>query len=427
MNARIITQWLAFVFAFQVARGLSAEGLVALADWEVAPPVAESRVKAGRYPSFFLLFGLDWVASTSDETGRVNLSDFGPVEEGSSATVFARSSVYSSSAKSVNAQLVCDERMEVYLNHEQVFVDVDGLIVLELRKGLNQIFLQISSSSGVWDFAARMEGPLEGLAGEEDRLSVVWETEGLNVPESVIHDAERGVFYVSNYAQFGETPTGFLSRVSLEGDLLEREWVSGLANPTGLLLHEDTLFVVERRSLTAIDPETGKVRQRYPFPPGSFYNDVMVDDFGVIYVSDTSPAVGAQDVIALVDGGFEAWVSGSDLARVNGLHFHQGKLIAGSTGLAAVKSIDVSDGSIETVTTLAGGILDGIRSFSDGTLIVSQWEGGIFLVGMDGALSRLLVSPGTKMNVADFEFVREKGLLVVPTFYGNKLIGYRVD
>ncbi len=62
-----------------------------------------------------------------------------------------------------------------------------------------------------------------------------------------------------------------------------------------------------------------------------------------------------------------------------------------------------------------------------GYYIVSDWEGEIFMIGPDNNAVSLLRTKDTGYNTADIEYVPEMKLLLVPTFFKNSVIAYKLD
>ena len=71
-------------------------------------------------------------------------------------------------------------------------------------------------------------------------------------------------------------------------------------------------------------------------------------------------------------------------------------------------------------------VIDGIRIDNEGNYLVSHWEGQPFLVSPEGDIVGILDIGSERLNAADFEFVKEKNLLVIPTFVGNTVVAYRL-
>ena len=82
-----------------------------------------------------------------------------------------------------------------------------------------------------------------GVAAAEPQQA--WQATGLDGPESAVLDAAAGVLYVSNVN--GEANAadgnGYIAKLSLQGEVQEKEWVTGLNAPKGLALHDGKLYV----------------------------------------------------------------------------------------------------------------------------------------------------------------------------------------
>ncbi len=73
--------------------------------------------------------------------------------------------------------------------------------------------------------------------------------------------------------------------------------------------------------------------------------------------------------------------------------------------------------------SLQGG--DGVVAMGD-NYIVSGWNGAVFHITGSGEKTLLLDTQDIKMNAADIEFISDKKLLLVPTFFGNTVAAYEV-
>src|SRR3989304_7399957 len=117
---------------------------------------------------------------------------------------------------------------------------------------------------------------------------LLWELEGFSNPESVVYDKQNNVLYVSNVnGQVTEKDgNGFISKVSLDGAILEKEWVSGLDAPKGLALHGNKLYAADIDTLVEIDIASATITNRYQVADAMFFNDVAASNSGEIFVSD---------------------------------------------------------------------------------------------------------------------------------------------
>lgn len=72
---------------------------------------------------------------------------------------------------------------------------------------------------------------------------------------------------------------------------------------------------------------------------------------------------------------------------------------------------------------LIGG--DGIVAIGK-DFIVSNWNGEINHVSAAGKVTKLLDTKNDKVNAADIEYIPSLKLLLVPTFFANKVVAYKV-
>jgi hypothetical protein len=78
------------------------------------------------------------------------------------------------------------------------------------------------------------------------------------------------------------------------------------------------------------------------------------------------------------------------------------------------------------VFSVGAGILDGIRVDQDGNLLVSRWGGELFRVQPDGSVTEILNGEAQGWNIADFEYLPDEGLLLIPTFFENRVRAVRI-
>lgn len=267
-------------------------------------------------------------------------------------------------------------------------------------------------------------------------LERVWEVTGLSNPESVVYDADNNVLYVSNVngAPDGKDGNGFISRVSLDGKLLEKEWVSGLDAPKGLAIADGKLYTADIDTLVEIDIASANVTNRYTVADAKFLNDVAASRTGDVFVSDM-----VMNRIHKLDddsGEFSIWLESADLLNPNGLHV-QGKdtLIVGAWGVMTdgfatetpghLLSINVADKTISSIGDGAPiGNLDGVEQDSDGTFYVTDWMNGkLFHITPAGQVDLLLT---LEQGMADHEFIPATGMIYLPMMNNNKLLAYRI-
>ena len=258
------------------------------------------------------------------------------------------------------------------------------------------------------------------------KLVKTWETDTtLRTPESVLYDG-KNTLYVANIDGKSDAldGSGFISKVSLDGKIENLRWTSGLNAPKGMGLYKKRLYVTDVYRLVCINTENGQAEKTWDAPEkNAFLNDVTVDKDGTVYVSDNRN----DKIYRLKDGQWEVFMEGAQLNGPNGvLAVGKDKLMIGSTKIGALQSVDLTT---KVITKLADGMAatDGIVPEGKANYFVSDWNGQLFHVSADGTKEQLLDTREAKINSADIDYVAKKKLIVVPTFYKNSVIAYRVE
>lgn len=258
------------------------------------------------------------------------------------------------------------------------------------------------------------------------KLVKVWETDTtLRTPESVLYDDQTGVLYVANMDGKADEldGSGFISKVSLDGKIENLHWTSGLNAPKGMGIYKKRLYVTDVYRLVAINTETGQAEKTWDAvdQKGAFLNDVTVAKDGTVYVSDSR----TDKIYRLKDDKWEVWMEGEQLNKPNGLlAVGKNKLMIGSTKTGSLRAVDINTKTMMTIADSMA-VTDGIVPEGKGNYFVSDWNGQVFHVDASGVKRQLLDTRTDKINAADIEYVAKKKLLIVPTFYKNKLGAYR--
>jgi len=276
---------------------------------------------------------------------------------------------------------------------------------------------------------------LLGLAGSPVIADEIWSLDGFKAPESVLFDAKRNVFYVSNIAgePNGKDGVGYISKVSSDGKLQAAEWVTGFDAPKGLVMMDDTLFVTDIDRLMAVDVESGKITGKWAAEGAQFLNDPAVDEAGRVFASDML----ANRIYVLENDALSVWLEGEDLLHPNGLRVEDGRLLVAGWGrdiqpdfssktpghLIAIdlKTKAISDiGSGEPV-----GNLDGLEPDGAGNWLVTDWvAGALFRIHADGKAEQLM---DLNQGSADLEFMEKERLVVIPMMMDGKLVATELD
>lgn len=263
------------------------------------------------------------------------------------------------------------------------------------------------------------------MATNPDQVSLVkkWETEPiLSVPESVFFDKSRNAVYVSNINGKSDEKdgNGFISKLATNGKIEELEWVKGLDAPKGMGVVNDLLYVADLTKVIIINTKTGeKVKEIEP-AGAKFLNDITVDAQGNVYVSDSA----GNKVYIITNDVATVYVEGPELKRPNGLLATAGKMYVIDMESGIFYHINESKQLVKAAEGLAGG--DGIVPVGKNDFLVSNWNGEINYVTAAGQIRKLLDTKAEKMNAADIEFLPQDNLVLVPTFFGNKVVAYEL-
>lgn len=260
-----------------------------------------------------------------------------------------------------------------------------------------------------------------------------WEATGLEGPESAIYDAARNEIYVSNMGTHGDGATpgdGFVSRLSIDGAVIELKWITGFDNPKGLALANDRLYVGDDKDLVEIDIAGGEIVARHaPVDGPGQFNDCTADPAGNVYVC--SGRLGT--VFRLSEGRFEPWVKldTKKTGGINGLRAEKDRLLlggwsvrdaAGKEQLGHISTIAFSDKSLGRLGDEPICHIDGIEPDGRGGYTVTDWlTGDVLHVTPEGKATPIMkLVRGT----ADHEYIEARQEMIVPLMNDNVVRAY---
>ena len=260
-------------------------------------------------------------------------------------------------------------------------------------------------------------------------LTKLWEMDGLSTPEAVVYDKQTNSLYVSNIngSPFEKDRNGFISKVSLEGNIEVLKWSVGLSAPKGLAIHGDNLYVADINELIEISLKNGEIKRRFYDANAVFFNDVISADDGTIYVADS----GTNTIHQLDANGFSKWLKSVDLKSPNGLLMEKDRMLVTAWGSdeeantypGQVLSISLDDKSITVIGDKhSEGNLDGIKKNTNGDYFITEWTVGKLLLLSQSGESTTLLMLGKGM--ADLDYINSKKMLILPMLMSNKLVAY---
>ena len=268
-------------------------------------------------------------------------------------------------------------------------------------------------------------------------LETAWETEAkFELPESVIFDSKNDVLYVSNIVNhpFKKDGSGYISRVSLNGEILDLKWIDSLNAPKGLTIVNEKLYIADVDELVEVDIANAKVLNKYKASGSVCMNDVTHDKYGNVYVGDTY-----TDSIYRLNsfGQLPLWFYSPGLAP-NGIHIDNetSSLIVGNWGAVMegwgtpelsgnLKSINLHSKKLKNLGSKPIGNLDGVESDGKGSYYVTDWSGAkLYKIKKNG---RFEVLKELAKGAADHEVILEQNLIIIPVMTEGKVVALKIE
>lgn len=264
-------------------------------------------------------------------------------------------------------------------------------------------------------------GCLSAQAQAQHSLEQVWLAPDLPTPESVLYVPDKKTPYlfvslIDGLAE-GVDGKGGIARLTTDGEVSDKNWLTGLNAPKGMALVQNRLYVADITELAVIDIKKRELIKKIPLPGAVFLNDVTANSSGVVFVSDTS----ANRVYRIEQDVPSVYLE--NMNNVNGLKVFGSNLIVGlGTELLLI-------GADKRPLALAKGFaqgIDGIEMAKRGEFIVSCWAGLVYYVYSDGRIELLINSQAQKINAADIGFDPNTQRVFVPNFLTNSVTAYQL-
>jgi hypothetical protein len=273
------------------------------------------------------------------------------------------------------------------------------------------LLISLLFSQSLWAQSSPSEAAKEKLRMPKIEYKLLWATDTLL----------RNCIYSANIngKSNEKDGNGFISKISVDGKIESLKWVEGLDAPKGMGIIGNSLFVANINEIVEIDIAKATISKRYPVANSQFLNDIDVDEANNnVYVSDMA----THKIHLLHNGTVTTYSADTLLDHVNGLYFHKGTLLAGtSKGVYKV----FPNGKVEMFIPHTGGI-DGLEYVEGNRFIVSNWAGAVHIIEAGKPDILIFDTTNDKINAADIDYIPEKQLLLVPTFLDNRAMAYKL-
>lgn len=255
-------------------------------------------------------------------------------------------------------------------------------------------------------------------ANAQISIQQVWTTDTtLATPESVLPIGNKLYVSLIDGAGWTEDGKGGIGILTNKGKVINDAWVTGLNAPKGMAVVSGVLYVADITEIVSVEFKTGKVLRKHKIEGAIALNDITADENGTVYVSDSR----AGNVLTYKNG--EAKVLLKDLKDVNGLKWHNNKLYI--TGNNSFIEYNPETKSQRKICDLENGG-DGVEPYKDG-FFVTSWLGYLYHVDANGNRKTLRETHQTnKFKTADIGLDQKKGILYIPTFFGNTVEAWKI-
>ena len=242
---------------------------------------------------------------------------------------------------------------------------------------------------------------------------------GFKVPESAAVDSRNNYIYVSNINGEPDEKNGmgYVTRVMLSGEIIDTLNIQGLNAPKGMALSGNLLYIADIDRVVVYNTDSQQVVKIFEPQGAEFLNDISIDAENNIYISDSK----AGQLFKIASDKIETYIADSLCVNANGLCRSDACMAMGAGDrILVVNPLNATKKVFANLSFTP----DGLKYHNDITYIASDFVGNIFAVSPNAC--RLLLGAREGVNAADFEYLPEQNILIVPTFFNNTIDIYEI-
>lgn len=237
--------------------------------------------------------------------------------------------------------------------------------------------------------------------------------------EGVIPSADGKFLYVSNtigspMAKDGE---GSISTVSLDGKIINADWVTGMNAPKGIQRYKNLIFTADLDEVVVVDIEKAAIVNRIKIEGASLLHQFAIDKNGVVYVSD------------MFAGKVYKIENGKPSLYLENLGYAAGLLLKGTDLYIVSAGKLLKADKNKNITTVSEGMDErgnGVQMVKDNEFLVTCWSGLMYYVNADGSNQVLLDNREQQIPCGIMYYNPEKKIVYMTSDQHNVLFAYRV-
>ena len=248
-------------------------------------------------------------------------------------------------------------------------------------------------------------------------------TKAINNPESIFFDKDSNYLYVSNIngKSLEKDGNGYISVLSLSGEIIEDKLVDGLNAPKGIFVKNNLIYIIDINQLIIFNLDTKEIEEIKEFNNAISLNDITIyDNDERIFISDF---LGDK----LFEINKEKVVYEHSIIRPNGLYIYDNQLYIGTfqkneNGHIFRLNLNDKNAKIETYLTNIG-FCDGIY-IDDEIIAISNFNNEFKI--LDKKSNKIISeAKSEKFNFGDFYY--SKSLIVSPSMKSSEIIFLEFD
>ncbi|OYZ08425.1 MAG: gluconolaconase [Methylophilales bacterium 16-45-7] len=237
---------------------------------------------------------------------------------------------------------------------------------------------------------------------------------GLKNPESVLQDKD-GTIYITEIGEFGKDGDGQITKIDKKGNI--KVFAKGMDDPKGIVQVGKMLYVADKARVLEVSVDgTWQVygaQMAFPSTP-VFLNDIVADNAGNLYVSDSGSLKDGGQIFKIAKSGVVSIVAdynNPDILAPNGLLFEgRNQLLSVDFESGILYRINLANGATTKIAEgFSGG--DGLVKTKSGKIFISDWKNGV-INQLSGGKARLFKNGLT--SAADMALSANGEYLLVP-------------